>query len=56
MEESGEVQDCVLVFGAFHMIMSFMSILAKRFGDAGLKDTLVQAGVLADGSADYISG
>ena len=49
--------DCVLVLGAFHMIMSFMSILAKRFGDAGLRDTLVQAGVLADGSADSaISG
>ena len=31
----------VSVLGAFHMIMSFMSILAKRFGDAGLGDTLV---------------
>ena len=36
-------KDYVLVLGAFHMIMSFMSILAKRFGDAGLRDTLVQA-------------
>ena len=50
-------KDCVLVLGAFHMIMSFMSILAKRFGDAGLRDTLVQDGVLADGSAESaISG
>ena len=50
-------KDCGLVLGAFHMIMSFMSFLAKRFGDAGLRDTLVQAGVLEDGSADSaISG
>ena len=49
-------KDCVLVLGAFDVIMSFMSILAKWFGDADLKDTLVQAGVLADGSADSISG
>ena len=50
-------KDCVLVLGAFHMIMSFMSILAKRFGDAVLGDTFVQARVFADGSADSaISG
>ena len=34
-------KDCVLVLGAFRRIMSFMSILAKRFGDAGVRDTLV---------------
>ena len=34
-------KDCVLVVGAFHMVMSFMSILAKRYVDAGLRDTLV---------------
>ena len=34
-----------------------MSILAKWSGDAGIRDTLVQAGVLADSSADSaISG
>ena len=48
-------KDCELVLDVFHMIMSFISILAKRFGDAVLRDTLVQAGVLADGSAEVIS-
>ena len=31
----------VLVLGAFHTIMSFISVLVKRFGDVGLGDTLV---------------
>ena len=45
-------KDCILVLGTFHMIMLSMLILAKQFGDAGLRDTLFQAGVIADGSAD----
>ena len=50
-------KDCVLVLGAFHMITSFMSILAKRFEDTGLRDTLVQTGILADGPVNSaISG
>ena len=47
-------KDCVLILGAFHMTMSFISILVKQFGDAGLRDTLIHAGVLADGSGDWV--
>ncbi len=32
--------------------MMFLGTIGKRFGDAGLKDILVQSGVLAEGSAD----
>lgn len=38
--------------GIFHTLMMFLGNIGKRFGDAGLKDILVQSGVLAEGSAD----
>jgi hypothetical protein len=36
----------------FHLLMVFMSILNKRFSDAGLKDALIQSSVVAEGSVD----
>ena len=38
------------MMGIFHMIMTFMHILSKRFSGAGLKDALIQSGVVAEGS------
>ena len=43
---------CVLMMGIFHLLMVYMSILNKRFGDAGLRDALVQSSVIAEGSVD----
>ena len=43
---------CVLMMGIFHLLMVYMSILNKRFGDAGLRDALVQSSIIAEGSVE----
>ena len=43
---------CILMRGIFHLHMTSMSILNKRFGDAGLQDALVQSSIFAGGSVD----
>ena len=46
-------QSCLLMMGIFHtMIMMFMHILFKRFGDAGMQDALIQSSVIAEGSIE----
>jgi len=34
----------------FHTISTLLSIIGKRFQDAGLRDVCVESGVIADGS------
>ena len=48
--EPGKFKCCVLMIGIFHLLMVYMSILNKQFGDAGLRDALVQSSVIAEGS------
>ena len=43
---------CVLMMGIFHLLMIHMSILNKRFGNAGLRDALVQSSIIAEGSVE----
>ena len=33
--------------GAFHTAMTFIAVLGKRFGDAGLSDLFIEAGMIA---------
>ena len=40
------------MMGLFHMLMTYMNILSKRFADAELKDALIQSTVIAEGSVD----
>ncbi|KAK1885936.1 G polyprotein [Dissostichus eleginoides] len=40
----------VIRLGEFHTCMSYLSILGKRFGDAGLQDILIESEVVAPGS------
>ena len=42
----------MLMMGMFHMLMMFMHILSKRFSAVGLRDVLIQSGVVAEGSVD----
>ena len=50
-KEPEKFQSCLLMMGIFHtMIMMFIHILFKRFGDAGMKDALIQSSVIAEGS------
>ncbi|KAL1251048.1 hypothetical protein QQF64_018844 [Cirrhinus molitorella] len=47
----------VIRLGEFHTCMSFLGILGKRFGDAGLQDILIESEVVAPGSINgVISG
>ena len=40
------------MMGIFHTIMMFMQISFKRFGDAGMKDALIQSSVITAGSIE----
>lgn len=50
--EPEKFKNCVLMMGIFHLLMVYMSILNKRFGDAGLRDALVQSSIIAEGSVE----
>ena len=52
-KEREKFQSCLLMVGIFHTIMMFMQILYKRFGDAGMKDVLIQSSVIGEGSIKY---
>ena len=49
-KEPEKFQSCLLMMEIFHTITMFMQILFKRFGDAGMKDTLIQSSVIPEGS------
>lgn len=50
-------QRTVIRLGEFHTCMSYLGILGKRFGDAGLQDILIESEVVAPGSiSGVISG
>lgn len=40
----------IIRLGTFHTICKFLSILGKRFQDAGLRDLCIEAGIIAEGS------
>ena len=51
------IEKLVVRLGEFHTCMSFMAVIGKRYGDAGLSDILIEAGVVAEGSlSGVISG
>ena len=44
----------ILRMGEFHTICTLLSILGKRFRDAGLKDIFIESGVIAEGSVSGV--
>ena len=44
----------VLRMGEFHTICTLLSILGKRFQDAGLRDICIECGVIAEGSVSGV--
>ena len=34
----------------FHTICTFLSVIGKRFQDAGLRDVIIESGVISEGS------
>ena len=51
-KEPEKFRCCVVMMGMFHLLMVYMAILHKRFADAGLKDTIIQSGMTAEGSIE----
>jgi len=50
----GKYGSIVLMLGNFHVMCNFLSIIGKLFGDAGLRDLAVEAGVIAEGSINKV--
>ena len=48
------LKSIVLRMGAFHTIGTLLSILGKRFQDAGLRDICIESGVIAEGSVSGV--
>ena len=42
----------VLRLGGFHTICIFIAVIGKRFGDAGLRDLIVESNLRGETSAD----
>ncbi|CAH3143072.1 unnamed protein product [Porites evermanni] len=42
--------DIVIRMGVFHTVCTLLSIIGKRFQDAGLRDVCIESGVIAEGS------
>ena len=53
-KQTGEFSNVVLRMGAFHTAMMFIAVLDKRFGDAGLSDLFIEAGIVASGSVSGV--
>lgn len=47
-------KDLVLRMGVFHTACTMLSIIGKRFQDAGLRDICVESGVVAEGSVSGV--
>ena len=45
-QKRGEFKEVVMRMGSFHVSCAFPALIGKRFGDAGLKDLLIEAGVV----------
>ena len=43
-----------LRMGGFHASCNFLAVIGKRFGDAGLKDLIIESGLLGEGSVFQI--
>ena len=40
--------------GIFHTLCTLLSIIGKRFQDAGLRDLIIESGVIAQGSVEKV--
>ena len=53
-KHSEKFKDLVLRMGVFHTTCTLLSIVGKRFQDAGLRDLCVESGVIAEGSVSGV--
>ena len=53
-KEKDRISHLLLRMGTFHIIMNALSIIGKRFCDAGLKDICIESGLVAEGSVNGV--
>ena len=53
-KQKEKFSNVVLRMGSFHTICNALSIIGKRFRDAGLKDICIEAGIVAEGSINGV--
>lgn len=51
-KEEDLMKDIIPRMGVFHTVCTLLSIIGKRFQDAGLRDLLIESGVIAEGSVE----
>lgn len=44
----------VLRLGGFHTMCIFIAVIGKRFGDAGLRDIIIESNLLGESSVDQM--
>ena len=49
-----EFSSVVLRMGSFHFTCVFLTVIGKRFAGSGLRDLLLESGVIAEGSVDGV--
>ena len=42
----------ILRIGSFHTALNFTSVIGKSFSNSGMRELVVEAGILGDGSAE----
>ena len=50
-DTNSEFNNVVVRMGAFHTSMIFMTVIGKRFGDAGLMSLMIESGAVTSGSS-----
>ena len=53
-KNSEQFKSVVLMMGGFHICATFLAVIGKRYGDAGLQDILVESGTGASGSVSAV--
>ena len=53
-KEPSKFRDIFLMMGTFHVILTFLTVIAARFKDVGLRDIVAQSLIVAEGSVDIM--
>ena len=53
-KQQQEFKSVVLMMGDFHIACVFLAVIGKRFGDAGLRDLLIESRIIGSGSLNGV--
>ena len=54
--KKAEFKSVVLRMGSFHITCTFLAVIGKRFEDSGLRDLLLESGLVGTGSLNGVLG